>query len=52
MKTVVIPVGVGALDTCKEWDGGKHKESIRSSYCDGDSKDLQAGICANPQKAA
>ena len=52
MKTVVIPVGVGALGTCKEWDGGKHKESIRSSYCDGDSKDLQAGICANPQKAA
>ena len=52
MKTLVIPVIVGALGTCKEWDGGKHKESIRSSYCDGDSKDLQAGICANPQKAA
>ena len=52
MKTVVIPVVVGALGTCKEWDGGKRKESIKSSHCDRDSKDLQAGICANPQKGA
>ena len=51
MKTLVIPVVVGALGTCKEWDGGKHKKSIRIS-CDRDSKDLQAGICANPQKGA
>ena len=26
----------------------KHQESIRESYCDRGSKDLQAGICANP----
>ena len=52
MKTVVIPVVVGALGTFKEWDSGKHKESIRISHCDRDSKDLQAGICANPQKGA
>ena len=52
MKTLVIPVVVGALGTCKEWDSGKHKESIRISHYDRDSKDLQARICANPQKGA
>ena len=36
----------------KEGDGIKHQESIRESYCDRDSKDLHAGICANPQKDA
>ena len=36
----------------KEGDGRKHQESIRGSYCDRDSKDLHAGICANPQKGA
>ena len=36
----------------KEGDGRKHQESIRDSYCDRDSKDLHAGICANPQKGA
>ena len=30
----------------------KHQESIRESYYDRDSKDLHAGICANPQKGA
>ena len=30
----------------KEGDGRKHQESIREKYCDGDSKDLHAGICA------
>ena len=34
----------------KEGDGRKHQESIRENYCDRDSKDLHAGICANPQK--
>ena len=28
--------------------GRKHQESIRESYYDRDSKDLHAGICANP----
>ena len=36
----------------KEEYGRKHQESIRESYYDGDSNDLQAGICANPQKGA
>ena len=36
----------------KEGDDKKHQESIRESYCDRDSKDLHAGICANPQKGA
>ena len=36
----------------KERDGGKHLESIKSSYCDRDSKDLHAGICANPDKGS
>ena len=43
MKTVVIPVVVGALGTCKEWDGGKRKESITSSHCDRYSKDCKLG---------
>ena len=30
----------------------KRQESIRESCYDRDSKDLHAGICANPQKAA
>ena len=34
----------------KEGDGRKHHVSIRESYWDRDSKDLHAGICANPQK--
>ena len=42
MKTVVIPVVVGVMV--------ENKESIRSSFCDRDSKDLHAGICMNPQK--
>ena len=52
MQTVVIPVVVGALGTVKKGDGRKHQESIRDSHCDRDSKDLYAGICANPQKGA
>ena len=52
MKTVVIPVVVGALGTVKKGNGRKRQESIRDSYCDRDSEDLHAGICANPQKGA
>ena len=53
MKTIVIPVVVGWWAWySKEGDGRKHQESIRESYCDRDSKDLHAGICANPQKGA
>ena len=46
MKTVVIPVVVGALGTIKK--GMEERER----HCDRDPKDLHAGICANPQKAA
>ena len=52
MKTVVIPVVVGALGTVKKGMVKKHQESIRESYYDRDSKHLRAGICANPQKGA
>ena len=49
MKTVVIPVVVGALGTVKKLGyGRKHQESIRESYYGRDSKDLHAGICTNP----
>ena len=34
----------------EEGYGRKHQESIRESYYDRHSKDLHAGICANPQK--
>ena len=50
MKTVVIPVVVGALGTMKKGMVEKHQESIRESYCDSDPKDLHAWICTNPQK--
>ena len=59
MKTVMIPVVVAALGTVKkamiknirEYQREKKiSESIRESYFDRDSKDLHAGICANPQK--
>ena len=36
----------------EEGYGRKHQESIRESYYERDSKDLHAGICANPQKGA
>ena len=53
MKNVVIPVVVGALGTVKKgMYGRKHQESIRECYYDRDSKDLHAGICANPRKGA
>ena len=49
MKIEVIPTVIGALGT--EWDGRKLQESIRESYCDGDPKDLHAGICTkNPRE--
>ena len=54
-ENLVIPVVVGVFDTVKKGmveDGGKHKESIRSSYCDRDSKDLHSRNCANPQEGA
>ena len=53
MKTVVIPVVVGALAWYSEEEyGTKHQESIRENYYDRNSKDLHAGIRANPQKGA
>ena len=53
MKTVVIPVVVGALGTVKKGMVENIKKVyIRESYYDRDSKELHAGICANPQKGA
>ena len=49
MKTVVIPV-VGTVK--KGMVENIKKVYIRESYYDRDSKDLHAGICANPQKGA
>ena len=46
------PCGCWCAWYSKEGDGRKHQERIRESYCDRDSKDLHAGICANPQKGA
>ena len=51
MKTRVIPVVVGALGTVKKGMVENIKK-VSESYCDRDSKDLHAGICANPQKGA
>ena len=51
MKTVVIPVVVGALGTVKKGMAENIKK-VSESYCDRDSKDLYAGNCANPQKGA
>ena len=52
MKTIVIPVVVGALGTVKKGMEEKHQESSKECFCDRDSKDLHTGICANPQKGA
>ena len=49
MKTVVIPVVVAALGTVKKgMIENIKKVSERATVTD--SKDLHAGICANPQK--
>ena len=49
MKTVVIPVVVAALGTVKKgMIENIKKVSERATVTD--SKDLLAGICANPQK--
>ena len=52
MKTIVIPVVVGALGTVKKGMVENIKKVSEESYCDRDSKDLYAGIGANPQKGA
>ena len=44
------PCGCWCAWYSEEGYGRKHQESIRESYYDRDSKDLHAGICANPQK--
>ena len=46
------PRGCSCAWCSKEGGGGKRQESIRSSYCDRDLKDLHAAICNNPQKGA
>ena len=50
MKTDGDPCGCWCAWYSEEGYGRKHQESIRESYYDRDSKDLHAGICANPQK--
>ena len=52
MATIVIPVVAGELGTVKKGMVENININIRESYCDRDSKDLHAGICANPQKGA
>ena len=52
MKTVVIPVVVGALGAVKKGVVENIKKVSEKSYDDRDSKDVHAGICANPQKDA
>ena len=49
MKTLLIPVVVGAFGTVKKEMVENIKKAMRESYCDRDPKDLHAGICANPQ---
>ena len=46
------PCGCWCTWYSQEGYGRKHQQSIRESYYDRDSKDLHAGICANPQKGA
>ena len=46
------PCGCWCAWYSEEGYGGKHQESITSSYSDRDLKDLLAGICAKPQKSA
>ena len=51
MKTVVIPVVVGAFGTVKKGMIENMKD-VSERATDSDSKDLHARICANPQKGA
>ena len=51
MKTIVILLVVDALGTVKKGMIENIKK-LSESYYDKDSKDLHAGICANPQKGA
>ena len=46
-KTEVIPVVVGGLGTVKK-GLVENIEKVSMIYCDGDPKDLHAGICTNP----
>ena len=46
------PCGCWCAWYIREGDGGNHKESIRSSYCDRVSKDLHHGNCVNLQEGA
>ena len=48
MKTVVIPVVVGALGTVKKGMVENIKKVSERAYYGRDSKDLHAGICTNP----
>ena len=51
MKTIVTPVVVGVLGTVKKGMVENNKK-VSETATVRDSKDLQAGICANPQKCA
>ena len=48
MKTEVIPVVVGALDTVKK-DMVENIKKVSQKACDRDPKDMHAGICTNLQ---
>ena len=52
MKTVVIPVVVGALGTVKKGMVENIKKVSERATMTEIKKDLHAGICANPQKGA
>ena len=52
MKTVVIPVVVGAFGTVKKGMVENIKKVSERATMTENSKDLHAGICANPQKGA
>ena len=49
MKTVLVPVVVGAFGTVKKEMVENIKKAMRESYCDRGPEDLHAGICANHQ---
>ena len=52
MKTIVIPVVVGALGTVKKGMVENIKKVSERATVTEIQKDLHAGICANPQKGA
>ena len=52
MKTIIVSDPCDCLCSwySKEGDGEERHESIKSSYCDRDSKDLHVGAALIPRK--